>query len=109
MDGELDHLVARLQGHPDVRGARVLERVHHRLAGDVVDEQRDRRGKRELVDVGEEADARPAADVFREALQRLGQAGASERRAVQVTDERTHELVRLILRLADLLEVTLDF
>jgi hypothetical protein len=34
----------------------MLERVHHALAGDVIQEQRDRRRELDLVDVGMEPD-----------------------------------------------------
>src|SRR5947209_2358512 len=68
---------------------------------------RERRGHGGSL-AGLRLDAGVAGDVVREALQGLPQAGPAERRAVQVADQRTNEIVRAGLGLADKLEVLLD-
>jgi len=76
---ELDLVADGLDREPDVLGLRVLQRVHHSLAGDVVQEQRDRRRERHLVDVGVELDVGLARRLGDEAVERLGEAGPPER------------------------------
>jgi len=55
-DDHLDLVALLLDRDPDVRRVRVLERVHHALARVVVQQQRDRTGHVDLVDVGVQLD-----------------------------------------------------
>jgi hypothetical protein len=97
------HLVALLFDlDPDVLRLGVLERVHHRLTGVVVQQERDRSRHIDLGDVGVEPHLRLARHLRKESLDRLSQPSAPERRSVQVTDQRADPIGRLVLRLLDL-------
>jgi hypothetical protein len=56
---------------PHVRGASMLQRVHHALASDVEDEEGDRCRQRDLLNVSVEEDPGISADLVRERLERL--------------------------------------
>jgi hypothetical protein len=83
----------------------VLERVHHSLSGDVVDEQRDRRGKIDVLDVAMEADRRVTADFVGEGLERLGEPSRPKRGTMQISDQRSDAIGGLLLRVTDLVEL----
>jgi hypothetical protein len=84
---------------------RVLHRVHHAFAGDVIHEQRDRRRQIDVGDIPMEADRRVPADLIRERLEGFGESLCAERRSVQVSDQRADAIRRLLLRCADLVEL----
>jgi len=79
----------------------VLERVHHSLASVVIQQQRDRPGHVDLVDIGMELHV-VARHVDQEAPDRLPQPGTPERRAVQLSGQGAHALRGPVLRLLDL-------
>jgi hypothetical protein len=68
---ELEHdlLIGFRDCDPDVGWVGVLERVHHALARDVEDQQRDRGRQLDLLHVVVEPDARVAADLVGERLE----------------------------------------
>ncbi len=83
----------------------MLQSIEDRLAGDLEDQQRDRRRQIEVLDVPLELHARVAPDLVRERLERLRETLRAERGAVQLPDERADPVRGLLLRLADLLEL----
>jgi len=108
LDGEPDPIVGLMQRDPDVPGLGVLERVRGCLAGDLVDEELDRRGKRNLDHVGADARGSTPAHVIREALDRFGQTPAADGRSMQVPDEGTDHVGGLLLGLEDTVQVPGD-
>ncbi|HET9249155.1 MAG TPA: hypothetical protein VFP13_04340, partial [Actinomycetota bacterium] len=106
--GQDDVLTLFAHGDPHVPRLRVLQRVHHALARDVEHEQGDRGGKLDVLHVPVEADGRVAADLVGERLQRLGEPLRPERRTVQVSDQCSDPVGGLLLRLADLVELSRD-
>ncbi|HEY7401478.1 MAG TPA: hypothetical protein VH989_11370, partial [Actinomycetota bacterium] len=65
---------------------RVLKGVHHALTSDVVHEQRDRRGKRDFLDISVESHASVPADLLNKRLDCLSKSLSAKRAPVQVTD-----------------------
>jgi len=76
--GHLDLVALLLDGDPDVRGLRVLERVHHALACVVIQQQGDRRRHVHLVDVGMEPNVGLARHLREEPTDRLSETGAPQ-------------------------------
>jgi hypothetical protein len=107
---ERQHDVAALLADrdPHVPRLRVLEGVHHALPGDVVHEQSDRRRQVDVRDVAMEAHRRVPTHLVRERLECLGEALRAERRPMQVSDQGSDAIGRLLLRFADLLQLRAD-
>jgi len=76
-----------LDSDPDVRGLRVIERVHHTLACVVIQQQGDRRRHVHLVDVRMEPYVGLARHLREEPTDRLSETGAPQWRPVQVSDQ----------------------
>jgi hypothetical protein len=98
---ELDLIAVLLDGQPHVRRLGVLERVHHSLARDVVQQQRDRGREVDLLDVGVEPDVGLSSGLCDEAAEGFPKSRATQRRSVQVADQRTDPIGRAVLRLLD--------
>jgi hypothetical protein len=71
-------LALLLDGDPDVRRLRMLERVHYALSGVVVEQQGDRRRDVHLVDVGMEPNVGLARHLREEPTDRLSEPGAPQ-------------------------------
>jgi len=76
---ELDLVSHRFHRDPHVLGLSMPQRVHHALSTDVVQEQRDRRRERHLVDVRVEAHVRVSSRLGDDAVQRLHESRAPQR------------------------------
>jgi hypothetical protein len=107
---QLEHDVLALFGdrHRHVGRVGVLDRVHDAFARDVEDEQSDRRGELDVLHIPVEPDVGITPDLVGERLERLGQTSGAEGRTVQVADQRTDPIRRLLLRFADLVELHAD-
>jgi hypothetical protein len=108
-EDQLDRIALASHGEPDVRGVRMLERVHHAFAGDVVHEKGDRRRQLDLGDVGVEVDVGIPGDLEDEALKRIRQACPPERRSVKVSNQGADAIRCPRLRVLDFLERALCF
>ena len=85
---------------------RVLERVHHALAGDVDRSSNAIGAGRSMSSTSWwKTDAGVAADLVGERLERLRQTLRTQRRSVEVSDQRTDAVRGLLLGVADLLEL----
>jgi len=104
---QLQHDVLTLLGdrHRHVGRIGVLDGVHDALACDVEHEQGDRRRQIDVLHVPMEPDVRIAPDLVRERLERVREAFGAEGRTVQVPDQRTDPIRRLLLRLTDLVQL----
>lgn len=105
---ENDVVVFLLNRDPHIPRLRMLESIHHALARDVVHEQRDRSREVDVLHVAMEADRRIATDLIGEGLECLGEPPCAERGPMQVPDERPDPVGRLLLRVADLVELCGD-
>jgi hypothetical protein len=88
LQAQHDVVVVLTNRDPRIPGLCMLERIHHALTGDVIDEQRDRGGEIDVLDVAMEADGRIAADLLGERLERLRQSLCPEWGSMQISDER---------------------
>ena len=103
--GENDVVVLLPNRDPHIPRLCVLERIHHSLSGDVVHEQRDRRRQIDVLDVAMEADRGIPADFVGEGFERLGEPFRSEWGTMQISDQRSDAIGRLLLRVTDLVEL----
>jgi hypothetical protein len=106
----LDLVSVLPDGYPHVAGVGVFQRVHDGLASNVIHEQGDRRRQFDLVDVG---GVKPNVGVVAthlrdEAPERFRQTGATERRTMQVSNERADAVGCAVLGVFDLAELLLD-
>jgi hypothetical protein len=76
---ELDLVAIGLDRQPHVRCLGMLQRVHHSLTRDVVQQERDRGRQFDLVDVGVELNLRVTAGVRDEAVKGLAESSPAER------------------------------
>jgi hypothetical protein len=105
---ENDVVVFLANRDPHVSRLCMLERIHHALTADVVHEQRDRGRQIDVFDVAMEADRGIPTDFVGEGLERLGEPPRPERRSMQISDERSDAIRRLLLRVTDLVELRGD-
>ena len=108
LQAEDDVVILLLHRDPHVPRLRVLHRVHHAFPGDVVHEQCDRGGQIDVGDIAMEADRGILADLVRERLECFGEPPRSERGSMQISDQGADAVRRLLLRLADLVELHAD-
>jgi hypothetical protein len=106
----LDLVSVLPDGDPHVVGVGVFQRVHDRLASNVIHEQGDRGRQLDLVDVGgvESNIGVVATNLGDEAPERFSQTSATERRTMQVSNERADAVRRAVLGVLDLAELFLD-
>jgi hypothetical protein len=106
----LDLVSVLPDGDPHVVGVGVFQRVHDRLASNVIHEQGDRGRQLDLVDVGgvESNIGVVATHLRHEAPEGFCQTGATERRTVQVSNERADAVGCAVLGVFDFRELLLD-
>jgi hypothetical protein len=106
----LDLVSVLPDGDPHVVGVGVFQRVHDGLASDVIHEQGDRGRQLDLVDVGgvESNIGVVATHLGDEAPERFRQTGATERRTMQVSNERADAVGRSVLGVFDFRKLLLD-
>jgi methylmalonyl-CoA mutase cobalamin-binding subunit len=106
----LDLVSVLPDGDPHVVGVGVFQRVHDALTSDVIHEQSDRGREFDLVDVGgvEPNVGVVACHLRDEAPERFRQTSATERRTMQVSNERADAVRRAVLGVLDLAELFLD-
>jgi len=105
---EHDVVVLLADRDPHVPGLSVFEGVHHALASDVIHEQGDGGRELDVLHVAMEADRGIATDLIGERFERLRESFRPQRGSMQVSDECTDPIRRLLLRLADLVELHAD-
>jgi hypothetical protein len=108
LQAEDDVVILLPHRDPHVPRLRVLHGIHHALARDVVHEQRDRGRQVDVGDIAMEADRGILPHLVRERLECFGEPFRSERRPVQISDQGTDAVRRLLLRLTDLVELRAD-
>ena len=106
--GEDDVIVFLANSDPHISRLRMLERIHHALAADVVHEQRDRGRQIDVLHVAMEADRGIPTDFVGEGLERLGEPSRPEGGSMQIPDERADPIGCLLLRVTDLVELSGD-
>jgi hypothetical protein len=87
---------------PHIGRSGMLEGVHDALPADVVEQQRDRSGQLDVRDVEVEGDPCVTPHLVDEGLERLRETPRAERRTMQVADQRSDAIRRLLLGVLDL-------
>jgi hypothetical protein len=105
LEAENDVVVFLADRDPHVSWLGVLEGVHHSLASDVVHEQRDRGGELDVLDVAVEADRGITPYFVGKGLECFCETLRPQWRTMQISDERTDPVRRLLLRVTDLVEL----